>query len=154
MAFGTVSKVMAFSMLKIASKTIKLGSGGDTVKVALWGNTVAPTNAVTTQALASYKGASSTWSTAHEATGAGYTAGGKTATQTLAQSTSHVKLTLTPISWTSATFTSYGCTLNDSTFSATTPLVLAFLSFGGKQQVTAGTLTVTFSATGAIEFNC
>jgi hypothetical protein len=155
MAFGTSSKVMAFAMKEIALKTIHLGSGGDTVKVGLWGNSVTPTNGVTTQAHASYKGSGSTWSTTNEvATGSGYTQGGKTATQTLSQSTTHVKLKLSALSWTSASFTAYGCDLHDTTFTGTTPLVLAYLSFGGAQTVTSGTLTVTFSTTGAIEFNC
>jgi hypothetical protein len=155
MAFGTSSKFMTLSMLKVASKTIKLGSGGDTLKFLLFGNSVTPTNGVTTTPHASYKGSGSTWSTAHEvATGSGYTQGGKTVTQTLAQSTTHVKLTLTALSWTSASFTAYGGDLIDTTFTGTTPLILAYNSFGGAQTVTSGTFTVTFSATGVVEFNC
>lgn len=155
MAFGTNSKVLAYAMLQLAKKGIHLGSGGDTIKVPLWGNSVTPTNGVTTKTHATYKGTGSTWSTAHEvATGSGYTQGGKTATQTLSQSTTHVKLKLTSLSWTSASFTAYGCTLNDTTFTGTTPLILSYNSFGGAQTVTSGTFTVSFSATGAIEFNC
>lgn len=155
MAFGTNSKQMAYAMLQLASKGIKLGSAGDTVKAVLFTNSVTPTNAVTTAAHASYKGSGSTWSTANEvATGSGYTQGGKTVTQALTQSTTHVKNSLTTLTWTASSFTTYGLALVDSTFTGTTPLVLAYLSFGGAQTVTSGTLTVTFSATGAMEFNC
>lgn len=155
MAFGTNSKAMAYTMVKILTKTIKLGSGGDTCKFLLFGNSTTPANTVSTKTHASYKGTGSTWSTAHEvATGSGYTQGGKTLTLAVAQSTTHAKVTATSLSWTSASFTAYGGAADDTTITGTTPLIVCYNSFGGAQTVTSGTFTVTFSATGLLEYNC
>lgn len=143
-------------MGKVLTGTVKLGSGKDTLKMALWGNTVTPTNAVTTVPHASYKGTGSTWSTTHELpTATGYTQGGKTLTVGgPTQATSHQKITATSVQWTALTATTYGATVHDTTFTGTTPIVVCYLSFGGAQTVTGGTLTVVPSATGILELNC
>lgn len=85
--------------------------------------------------------------------GTGYTAGGVSVTSpTWTQTSNKVKFTSagTP-QWTTATFTAYGCLVYD-----TTKLTegLSYNYFGGAQQVTAGTFTITWNATGIALFTC
>ncbi len=158
MAFGNTSKAFAYAVLVIGEQKIKIaGTTPNTFKFALFGNTVVPANTVTTKALSSYTGTTSTWSTAHEVSGTGYTAGGKTiSSPTWTQTTTHLVWTsATNLSWTASSFTAYGGLVYDSTTGTTTlDQGLCYLSFGGAQTVTSGTFTVAWSATGILRFNC
>lgn len=151
MAFGATSKIFAHTMLLLGENTIKLSA--DAFKFALFGNTVIPSNTVTTTAKSEYAGTTSTWSTAHEASGTGYTAGGKAVTSpTWTQTAANLKFTsATNPSWSAASFTAYGGLVYDTTHANKG---LCYLSFGGAQTVTAGTFTVTWSATGILKLAC
>jgi hypothetical protein len=157
MAFGSTSKAFAFYVFKLGGGARILTS--DTFKVALFKNTVSPTNkfGTATKTKTKYAGTGSTWSTANEVSGTGYTAGGKTVTSpTWTQTTANLKFTsATNPSWTSATITSFGALVYDTTtHTSQVNMGLCYLSFGGQQKVTAGTFTVTWNSTGIVKFAC
>jgi hypothetical protein len=125
----------------------------DAFKVALFGNAVVPAQS-TTAALNEYAGSSSTWSTANEISGTGYTAGGvSVSSPTWTQSTNVITFASagTP-QWTSATLSGvYGCYVYDTTNSNTG---ISWNYFGGTQSVTGGTFTITYNASGIASFTC
>jgi hypothetical protein len=145
MAWST-SDVFAYANLQGFSKALNLTT--DSFKVALYAsNTMTPDRTVTTAVLTEYNGTSSQWVTANEVSGTGYTAGGVAVTPiSLAQATNVVTFTSsgTP-SWTTATFTAYGCLVYDTTVSNEG---LSFNYFGGAQSVTSGTFSVSWSGSG------
>lgn len=142
----TTSDVFAYANLQALSKALNLTS--DSYKVALYqSNTMTPDRTVTTAALTEYNGSGSQWVTANEVSGTGYTAGGVAVTPiALSQTTNVVEFTSsgTP-TWTTATFTAYGCLVYDTTVSNEG---LSFNYFGGAQSVTAGTFSVSWNASG------
>jgi hypothetical protein len=132
----------------------------DTIKVALYSNSV-----VTATALAetfanfarnAYNGTSGQWVTANElATAGGYTQGGITVTPKTALSQTAGLLTVTSTgtpNWTSASFSTYGCLVYDST--VTGSLALCWNFFGGIQTVTSGTFTINWNASGIFTVQC
>ena len=155
MAFGTASKVMARYVLGLGQNNRKTST--DAYKMALYKNTGTPTNKVSTYTLSKYNGTSSAWVTANEVSGTGYTAGGKAlASVTWTQSTNKLKFTSANVTWTSTTVaTAYGAFVYDTTAGATWVTTgIAYLSFGGANSVTAGTFTVSISATGIALVTC
>lgn len=132
---------------------------GDTVKVALYGNTP-----VTVTALAEtfanflrngYNGTSGQWVTANEVTGTGYTATGVTMASKTALAQTAGLLTLTSSgtpNWTTASFTANGCLVYDST--VTGALAYSWNWFGGAQTVTSGTFTINWNASGIFTIQC
>lgn len=145
MAWST-SKVFAYATLQGFSKQLNLTS--DSYKVALYSsNSMTPDATVTTAVLTEYNGTASQWVTGNEVSGTGYTAGGVAVTPiSLSQTTNVITFTSsgTP-SWTTATFTAYGCLVYDTTVSNEG---LSFNYFGGAQTVTAGTFTIAWNASG------
>lgn len=79
------------------------------------------------------------------ASGGGYTTGGAlltNATASLSSTTAYTTYSANP-SWTSATFSTAGCLVyNSSNRLGTTGRAIGVFSFGGTQEVTAGTFTV------------
>lgn len=151
MAFGSSSKIFAYTITQALNNAIALAAGSDGFKCALYNNGGTPDNTVTTAALSSYNGAGSAWVAANELTSTNYTAGGAALTSvTSSQSTNVWTFGAANTSWTSVTFTGadsgYGCLIYDTTLGTQG---LAFLSFGGIQSVTAGTFTVAYTG-GAI----
>lgn len=145
MAWST-SKVFAYATLQGMSKALNLTS--DSYKVALYSsNTMTPDATVTTAVLTEYAGAASQWVTGNEVSGTGYTAGGVAVTPiSLSQSTNVIEFNSSGSpSWTTATFTAYGCLVYDTTVSNEG---LSFNYFGGAQSVTAGTFTISWNASG------
>lgn len=112
-----------------------LDTAGNTVKAALFVATVAGT----------YGGATTNYSSMGSdelATAGGYTAGGKALTSTGVTNSGGVGfVSFSNVSWTSATFTSSGSLLYNSTQSGK---ALVVLSFGQPISVTAGTFTMQF----------
>ena len=102
-----------------------------------------------------YNSAGGQWVTANEVTGTGYTAGGSalasvtygidgTATNALAYHAAN-------LSWTTATFTAYGCLVYDHSITAGTiaDQGVCFNSFGGSAQtISGGTFTIAWFSTG------
>lgn len=156
MPFGNNSKAFAFSVLTLGQNGVKYST--DAYKVALYGNSGTPDNTVTTAVLTEYNGTASQWVTANETSGTGYTAGGVSVTPTAwgqnfnSQGNNTVSFSSsgTP-TWNSASFTTYGCLVYDTTVSNEG---LAYLSFSGAQSVTAGTFTITWAANGIATFSC
>jgi hypothetical protein len=127
------------SALKSAfNKEIDLDS--DTIKVMLCTSSYTPS-----QGTHQYKS-----SITNEVTGTGYTAGGTTvASVSVSVSGTTFAFDGGDISWTSATFTARYGILYDSTpaTDATRPL-LGYIDFGADQSPSAGTLSITWDATG------
>lgn len=88
---------------------------------------------------------------ANEIAGTGYTAGGQSLTnKTVSQDNTNDKgvFDANDVSWTGATLIAYHAVCYDNT-PATKPLVFS-IDFGGAQQVTNGTFTITWNANGII----
>lgn len=107
--------------------------GTDVLKVALYDNTITPATSDTVYS-----------STGELATGSGYTQDSKTVSVAstfpkLVNSTAVVDFD--DVSWTSASFTTYGCKIYNSSKSNK---LIAELYFGGAKTVSSGTFTVVF----------
>lgn len=143
----SASKVFAFAQLQMGKAALNLST--DSYKVALYNNSITPDNTVTTAVLTEYNGAGSQWLTANEIYQAvQWPQGGES---------------LSSVTWTQAsnvdTFTAantqsgsaatlvgfYGCLVYDTTVNSEG---LSYNYFGGTQTVTAGQLTVVWSASG------
>lgn len=151
------SKVFAYAVLEVGTNAHKLST--DAVKCALFKTTVAPTNkyAAATKTKTRYAGTTSTWSTANESSGTGYTAGGKAlASVTWGQVTNVLHYKAATITWTTVTVTAYGDLVYDTTSTITIKKTygLCYNYFGGQFTSTAGTFTVTWSATGIFKVTC
>jgi hypothetical protein len=149
MAWST-SKVFAYNMLQLATgKSFDLAT--DSFKVALYTNSGTPDNTVTTAALTEYNGAASQWVTGNEVSSVNYTAGGTAVTPVACTQTSNV-VTFTSSGspqWVTVTFTTYGCLVYDTTVSNEG---ISFNYFGGAQEVTAGTFSVAWNASGIASY--
>ena len=109
-----------------------LGSGDDTIKIALYTSSADITPSTTA------------YSTTEEVTSSGYDAGGKTiASQgiVLSGSTVYIDFLDTDATWTGVTFVTRGALIYNSTQSDKS---IAVLDFGLEITVTAGTFTVKF----------
>lgn len=116
----------------------------DTIKAALYTNSVTPNFSTDTAYAASPY-------TSNEVTGTGYTAGGATlGTKTLTDSSGTLVFDAADPSWTTATFSAVrGMLVWDDT--VTTPVadpVIGLVNFGSDYAVTAGTFTVQLSGSG------
>ncbi len=116
----------------------------DTIKYALFTNSITPSfSADTAYGVSPYN--------ANQVTGTGYTAGGATlGTKTVSESpTGTLMFDSADPSWTTATFTSARCGLIwDDTVTIVADAALCLVNFGADYAVTAGTLTVLVPSTG------
>lgn len=131
---------------------------GDTVNVALYGNSVVTATAQTdTQAHNAYNASGGQWLQANElATAGGYTQTGiavtpKTETITNSPNVATFTSSGTP-NWTSASFTAYGALVYDNTIAS--KWVYCWNFFGGAQTVTSGTFTINWNASGIFAVTC
>lgn len=119
----------------LLNKEQDLGSGADVIKIALYTSS-ANLDATTTA-----------YTTTEEITGSGYTAGGVTlTTQVVDTSGTTAYFDADDPEWTSASFTTAGALIYNSTASNK---AIAVLSFGGDFTVTSGTFRIVFPAPGA-----
>jgi len=119
----------------LLNKEQDLGNGADTIKIALYTSS-ANLDATTTA-----------YTTTEEITGSGYTAGGVTLTnQVVDTSGTTAYFDADDPEWTSASFTTAGALIYNSTASNK---AIAVLSFGGDFTVTSGTFRIVFPAPGA-----
>jgi hypothetical protein len=119
----------------LLNKEQDLGNGADVIKIALY--TSSATLDATTTA----------YTTTEEITGSGYTAGGVTLTnQVVSTSGTTAYFDADDPEWTSASFTTAGALIYNSTASNK---AIAVLSFGGDFTVTSGTFRIVFPAPGA-----
>ena len=121
----------------LLNKEMDLGTGGDTIKIALYTSS-ANLDATTT----TYTGV------AGEVSGSGYTATGYTLqNQVVATSGTTAYFDADDPEWTSASFTTAGALIYNDTLAGKN--AIAVLSFGGDFTVTSGTFRIVFPAPGA-----
>lgn len=149
MAFGSSSKVFTAFVTDAVNRTNAFDlNGSDTFRVAIFGNSGTPDNTVSAANSAYNAGQ---WTTGNEASNGGWSAGGlalASVTSTFSSAT-YTFDAADSANGSAATTTAYGCLIYDDTL--TTPVAdqgICYLSFGGAQQVTAGTLTVVYNASG------
>lgn len=119
----------------LLQKEQNLETGGDTIKIALYTSS------------ANLDSTTTAYTTTEEITGSGYTAGGVTLTnQVVATSGTTAYFDADDPEWTSASFTTAGALIYNSTASNK---AIAVLSFGGDFTVTSGTFRIVFPAPGA-----
>ena len=134
MAWST-SAVFAYPLL-VGLKGTSFNLGSDTIKIALYNNSITPDKTVSTAVLTQYNGSGSQWVTANEQTSSGqWPAGGETlSSQTYTQS-SNVDTFAAANTSSGATATLsnvYGSLVYDTTVSSDG---ICFLYFGGAQSV-------------------
>lgn len=125
---------------ELMNKSYDLGSGGDTIKVALLNNSHA------------FTAENDVWTdvSANEISGTGYTAGGATlANQAVSIDDTDDEGVFDgdDVAWTTATFTAYHAVVYDDT--VTDDLILS-IDFGGAQTVTSGTFTIQWNSEGIL----
>lgn len=133
---------------------------GDTVKAALYNNSITPNNDETTDVLISYNGTASQWVTANEVidtTGGGtdWPAGGVAlGTKTVDVSVADfvkVDAADTASGATADIANAFGCLVYDDTL-ATNKMGFCYNYFGGANSVTNGTFTIVWHANGIFRF--
>lgn len=131
----------------------------DVVKVALYNNTTAPDNDVTTDVLSGYNGAASQWVVANEVIdssggGTDWPAGGKTVTSAVVDVTTADVVMLdgadTASGATADIAGAFGALVYDDTL--TNKPGFSYNYFGGSNSVTAGTFTIVWHVNGIIRF--
>lgn len=150
MAFGSSKVFMAF-ITDSLNGTSAFDLNSDTLKVAIYGNAGTPDHTV---ASASSGYNTGQWTTGNEASDGGWSAGGLSlASVTSGFSSSTYTLDAADTAnGSAATTTAYGCLVYDDTLTGGTAAVadqgITYNAFGGAQQVTAGTLTIVWNASG------
>ena len=120
----------------LMDKVMDLGSGGDTIKIALYTSS-ADLDADTTA-----------YTATGEVSGSGYTATGiALTTQVVGTSGTTAYFDADDPEWTSASFTTAGALIYNDTLAGKN--AIAVLSFGGDFTVTSGTFRIVFPAPGA-----
>ena len=120
----------------LMDKVMDLGSGGDTIKIALYTSS-ADLDADTTA-----------YTATGEVSGSGYTATGYTLqNQVVATSGTTAYFDADDPEWTTASFTTAGALIYNDTLAGKN--AIAVLSFGGDFTVTSGTFRIVFPAPGA-----
>lgn len=127
-----------------------IASGSDTIKAALYNNSITP-NKNDTLANSAYNAGQ--WLVANEQSGTNWASGGQTiAGIAVAGSSGTVSVTATNTASSGSTTLSsvYGCLVYDSTISggSVAKQGICYNYFGGAQAVTAGTFTIVWNASG------
>lgn len=125
---------------ELMNGSYNLGSGGNTLKLALLNNSH------------SFVAENDVFSdvSANQISGTGYTAGGATLTNqavSIDDTDDEGVFDADDVSWTTASFTAYHGVLYNT--SVTNDLILS-IDFGGAQTVTAGTFTIQWNAEGIL----
>lgn len=153
MAFGSNSKIFSSFITDSLNRTNAFDLNADTLKVALYGNTGTP-DQTDTAAHNAYAGSGGQWVVGNETSNGGWSAGGLALASVASGFASNVYTldAADTANGSAATIAdTRGCLIYDDTL--TTPVAdqgIAFLSFGGAQTVTAGTLTVVYNASGIL----
>jgi hypothetical protein len=154
MTFGASSKIFSAFITDALNDTSHFDLNTDTIKCALFNDTTTPSQ---TAASASTGYNTGVWVTANELSNGGWTAGGLALTGVTSSFASNVytfdATTDTANSSTATIAGAFGCLIYDDTLttgsgSAVNDQGICYLSFGGTNSVTAGTLTVVYNASG------
>lgn len=146
------SKIFAQTVLDGLANTTALNLGSDTLKAALYNNSITPDNTVTAANSAYNAGQ---WASANEQSNGGWSAGGLAlASQSWAKASAVDTLSAANLANGSAATLAnvFGCLVYDSTLS--TPVAnqgVCYNYFGGSSSVTAGTLTIVWNASGIMQ---
>ena len=119
-------------------KQVNLGTGGDTIKVALLNNSH------------SFTATNTVWGddSANElANGNGYTTNGATLAGQTVTTAATTKFDGDDTAWTTASFTAYHAVIYDST---NTSSLICSIDFGGAKTVSSGTFTIQWHTNGII----
>lgn len=148
MAFGASSKIFSAFVTDSLNRTNAFDLNSDAFKVALFGNSGTPDQTV---AAASTGYNTGQWTTGNETSNGGWSAAGLALASVTSVFSTNVYTfdAADTANGSAATVAPYGCFIYDDTL--TTPVAdqgVCFLSFGGVQSVTAGTLTVVYNASG------
>lgn len=151
MAFGSTSSVFGAFITDSLNNTAALDLNSDSLKVALFGNSVTPDKNATAANSAYNAG---TWLLANEVSDSGGWASGGRSLASVTSAFSSGTYTFDAADIVSGTITSgisnaYGVLIYDDTL--TTPVAdqgVCFLAFGGAVSAPSGTLTVVFNASG------
>lgn len=149
MAFGTNSKIFSAFITDALNGTAAFDVNSDSIKAAIFNNTGTPDQTV---AAASTGYNTGQWVTANEASNGGWSATGLVLASVTSVFASNVYTfdAADTANGSAATIAdTRGCLIYDDTL--TTPVAdqgICFLSFGGLQAVTAGTLTIVYNASG------
>lgn len=149
MAFGTNSKIFTSYITDIINNTTAMDGNTDTWNIALYSNSGTPDQTVASASAAYNAGQ---WVTGNEVTATGWTAGGlalASVTSTFSTTTFTFDAADRAGGATDTITDTRGCLIFDNTIA--TPVAkqaACFLSFGGLQAVSSGTLTVVFNASG------
>lgn len=121
----------------LLNKQVNLGSGGDTVKVALMNNSH------------TFTAGNTVWSdvSANEASGTNYTAGGVTLANKSVTVAATTKWDADDATWATATITAYHAVVYDTT---NTNSLICSIDFGGAKTSTANTFAIQWDAAGII----
>jgi hypothetical protein len=153
------SKVFQRYLTNMVGNVLALDYDSDTIKAALYNNSITPDNDVATDVLTGYNGAASQWVTANEVIdssggGTDWPAGGVAlGTKSLDVATADLVKVLaanTASGGTADIANAYGCLVYDDTL-ANKP-GMSYNYFGGPNSVTAGTFTIVWHANGVISF--
>lgn len=146
------SKIFAQTVLDGLNNTTALALGADTLKAALYNNSITPDNTVSAANSAYNAGQ---WANTNEQFNGGWSAGGL-ALGSVTWSKSSAVDTLAAANTangSAATLANvYGCLVYDSTLS--TPVAsqgVCYNYFGGASSVTGGTLTIVWNASGVMQ---
>jgi hypothetical protein len=148
MAFGTSSKIFTSMITDALNNTAAIDLNTDTPKVALFDNTITPSQTV---ASASSAYGAGVWASGEAANG-GWSTGGLALASITSSFSSNVYTfdAADTANGSAATIAdTRGCLVYEDTL--TTPVAdqgLCYLAFGGLTAVTAGTLTIVYSASG------
>lgn len=149
MAFGTSSKIFTAFVTDKFNNTTLMDLNADTLHAAIYDNTGTPDQTVASASTAYNTGQ---WVTANEADNGGWSAGGlalASVTSVFATNVYTLDAADTANGAAATIPDTRGCLIYDNTIAA--PVAdqgICYLSFGGLQSVTAGTLTIVYNASG------
>lgn len=128
---------------KVMTGRYNMGSGGDTIKVALMNNSHG------------FTATHDVWAdvSANEISGTGYTSPGQnlgSQTVSIDDTDNEGVFDAADTAWTTATFTAYHAVIYDDTVATPADDLICSIDFGGAKTVTAGTFTIQWAAEGII----
>jgi hypothetical protein len=148
----TNSKIFSAYITDLMNNTTAMDANSDTLKVALFDNSITPSQTVASASTAFGAGV---WASGEVFDGAEWPTGGEPLTGVASGFSSNVytlDATDTPSDGTSATLVNvYGCEIYDDTIAA--PVAnqgLCYLYFGGVNSVTDGSVTVRYNGSGIL----
>lgn len=148
MAFGTSSKIFSAFITDAMNNTAALDLNSDTIKAALFDNTITPSQTAASASTAYGAGA---WASGEQTNG-GWSAGGLALASIASGFSSNVYTfdAADTANGSAATLTdARGCLVYDDTLAS--PVAdqgICYNSFGGSNAVTSGTFTVVWNASG------